>query len=91
MFDIGFWELILIAVVALLVVGPERLPGLVKDVLRWSRAIQRFIITTKRDIERELDFDLNKDLDSRLDDMDELMKIAPDQDNKPADSGSKQA
>lgn len=83
--------MILIAVVALLVVGPERLPGLVKDVLRWSRAIQRFIISTKRDIERELDFDLNKDLNTRLDDMDELMKIAPDKENKPTDSDPKQA
>jgi len=89
MFDIGFWELIIIAVVALLVVGPERLPGLVKDVLRWSRAIQRFIISTKRDIERELDFDVKKDLNTRLEDLDELMKIAPDKDNKPADSGHK--
>ena len=91
MFDIGFWELIIIAVVALLVVGPERLPGLVKDVLRWSRAIQRFIISTKRDIERELDFDVNKDLNTRLDDLDELMKIAPDKNNKPVDSGQKQS
>jgi len=91
MFDIGFWELIIIAVVALLVVGPERLPGLVKDVLRWSRAIQRFVISTKRDIERELDFDLQKDLNTRMEDLDELMKIAPDQENKPADSGQKQS
>ena len=91
MFDIGFWELILIAVVALLVVGPERLPGLVKDVLRWSRAIQRFIVSTKRDIERELDFDVQKDLNTRLDDLDDLMKIAPDRDKKPVDSGQNQS
>lgn len=90
MFDIGFWELVLIAVVALLVVGPERLPGLVKDVLRWSRAIQRFIISTKRDIERELDFDVQKDLNTRIDDLDDLMKIAPDREKNPVDSGQKQ-
>ena len=90
MFDIGFWELILIAVVALLVVGPERLPGLVKDVLRWSRAIQRFIISTKRDIERELYFDLQKDLNTRLEDLDELMEIAPDKDTSPPDQTRKQ-
>lgn len=90
MFDIGFWELILIAVVALLVVGPEKLPGLVKDVLRWSRAIQRFVVSTKRDIERELDFDLQKDLNTRLEDLDELMEIAPDKDDAPADQARKQ-
>ena len=91
MFDIGFWELILIAIVALLVVGPEKLPGLVKDVLRWSRAIQRFIVSTKRDIERELDFDLQKDLNTRLEDLDELMEIAPDKDNVPSDQARKQS
>ena len=90
MFDIGFWELILIAVVALLVVGPENLPGLVKDVLRWSRGIQRFIVSTKRDIERELDFDLQKDLNTRLEDLDELMEIAPDKEDAPADQAPKQ-
>ena len=31
MFDIGFWELIVIAVIALLVVGPEQLPGFVRE------------------------------------------------------------
>ena len=30
MFDIGFWEIIVIAIVALLVVGPDKLPGLIK-------------------------------------------------------------
>jgi sec-independent protein translocase protein TatB len=32
MFDIGFWEIALVLVVALVVVGPERLPGLVRPV-----------------------------------------------------------
>lgn len=91
MFDIGLWELIIIAVVALLVVGPERLPGLVKDVLRWSRAIQRFVVSTKRDIERELDYDVQKDLNTRLEDLDDLMEIAPDKESKPADRNQKQA
>ena len=90
MFDIGFWELIIIGIVALLVVGPERLPGLVKDVLRWSRAIQRFVISTKRDIERELELDLQKDLDTRLGDLDGLMDIAPDKDDAPGEHIQKQ-
>ncbi len=80
MFDIGFWELIIIGIVALLVVGPEKLPGLVKDVLRWSRALQRFVVSTKRDIERELDLDVQKDLNTRLGELDSLMEIAPDKD-----------
>lgn len=91
MFDIGFWELIIIGIVALLVVGPERLPGLVKDVLRWSRAIQRFVVSTKRDIERELDLDLQKDMNARLEDLDGLMEIAPDKDGTPGEHVQKQS
>ena len=35
MFDIGFWELLLIAIISLLVAGPEKLPELVRDAGRW--------------------------------------------------------
>ena len=91
MFDIGFWELVIIGIVALLVVGPERLPGLVKDVLRWTRAIQRFVVSTKRDIERELDLDLKQDLDARIGEMDNLMEIAPDKDDTVKEHAHKQS
>ena len=36
MFDIGFWEIIVIAIVALLVVGPDKLPGLIRETSRPS-------------------------------------------------------
>lgn len=80
MFDIGFWEIVIIAMVALLVVGPDKLPGLIKDVARWSRKIRRFVIDTKRDIEREIDLEIEKDLPARITELDELMDIAPDKD-----------
>jgi len=84
MFDIGFWELVIISIVALLIVGPERMPGLIRDVGRWIRSIQRFIVQTRQDLERELDFEEDfkeeKDLMTSLRDMDELMDIAPDRD-----------
>ncbi len=41
MFGIGFWEMIVIAVLALLAVGPDRLPSMIKTVLRLYRQIQR--------------------------------------------------
>jgi sec-independent protein translocase protein TatB len=88
MFDIGFWELVIISIVALLIVGPERLPGLVRDVGRWSRAVRRFVAQTRQDLERELDFEEDfreeKDLASSLRNMDELMDIAPDRDQRQA-------
>jgi len=84
MFDIGFWELVIISIVALLIVGPERMPGLIRDVGRWIRSIQRFLVQTRQDLERELDFEEDfkeeKDLMTSLRDMDELMDIAPDRD-----------
>lgn len=54
MFDIGFWELVVVGVVALIVVGPERLPGLARTVGRWVGRARRFVSTVKADVEREV-------------------------------------
>lgn len=54
MFDIGFWELGLIAVIALLVVGPERLPGLARTLGVWVGRTRRFVASVKADFEREV-------------------------------------
>lgn len=88
MFDIGFWELVLIAVVALLVVGPDRLPGLIKETARWVTKIRRFVINTKREIEREIDLEgVEKDLSSRITELEQKVEQAPDksghEDEKP--------
>lgn len=56
MFGIGFVELIVISVVALLVVGPKRLPELGHFVGRGVREIQRLI----QEIKNEIDFDANR-------------------------------
>ncbi|EDN65377.1 twin-arginine translocation protein TatB [Beggiatoa sp. PS] len=54
MFDIGFWELCLIAVIALLVFGPEKLPGAARSTGLWIGRIRRMISSVKQDIDREL-------------------------------------
>ncbi len=81
MFDIGFWELVIISAVALLVAGPERLPELVREAGRWLAALRRFIMQTKTEIERELDLNgaLEKDLSTKIADLDTLARVAPDQ------------
>ena len=65
MFDIGFWELAIIGVIALLVVGPERMPGMVRTAGRWAGQIQRMARDLRREIEREAETDefraLNKE------------------------------
>lgn len=55
MFDIGFWELALVGLVALLVLGPERLPAFARTVGRWVGKAQRLTREFKRDLEREID------------------------------------
>lgn len=54
MFDIGFWELGLIGVVALLVIGPERLPGVARSAGMWIGRVRRFVSTTQAEINKEL-------------------------------------
>lgn len=54
MFDVGFWELVLIALVALLVFGPERLPRLVRETSLWVRKARSVVSSAKTEIDREL-------------------------------------
>ncbi|MBB6519846.1 Sec-independent protein translocase protein TatB [Pseudoteredinibacter isoporae] len=57
MFDIGFFELLLIAVVGLVVIGPERLPGTLRKLaLYWGR-IKRSISDTRQEIEQQIGAD----------------------------------
>ena len=54
MFDVGFSELLLIALVALVVFGPERLPKLVKETSYWIRKVKSTMNSAKSEIDREL-------------------------------------
>lgn len=54
MFDVGFWELILIAVVALVVVGPEKLPRLARITGLWLGRANAQLQAIKNDISAEL-------------------------------------
>ena len=57
MFDIGFMELVLIAVVALIVVGPEKLPGAIRTTTLWIGRAKRSFNQVKSEIEREINTD----------------------------------
>jgi len=57
MFDIGFWGLCLIAVVALLILGPERLPMAARTAGLWIGKARRMIGNVKSEIDRELQLD----------------------------------
>lgn len=55
MFDIGFWEIFLILVLALIVIGPERLPRAAKTAGYWVGRARRFVEGVKSDVEQEFD------------------------------------
>jgi sec-independent protein translocase protein TatB len=63
MFEIGFWELALVAVVALLVFGPERLPRIARETALWIHKARSMISSAKKEINHELDLqDLKQSL-----------------------------
>lgn len=54
MFDIGFWELVLIAGIALIVIGPERLPKAANTVGRWVGQARRLARGLQAQVREEL-------------------------------------
>jgi sec-independent protein translocase protein TatB len=65
-FDIGFSEMILLAVVALIVLGPERLPKAARTAGELIGRLQRYVSGVKADIERELQLEELKKLQSQI-------------------------
>lgn len=57
MFDIGFFELLVVGVVGLLVIGPERLPETVRTVALWWGRLKRSIQSTRTEIEQQIGAD----------------------------------
>jgi sec-independent protein translocase protein TatB len=54
MFDVAFSELLVIAIVALIVIGPEKLPGVARTLGALIGRMQRYVSTVKADVERDL-------------------------------------
>lgn len=57
MFDIGFFELLLVAIVGLMVVGPERLPDAIRTTARWWSGIKRTLHNAREELEKEVGAD----------------------------------
>ena len=68
MFDIGFSELLLIAIVALIVIGPERLPTVARTLGHLLGRMQRYVNDVKADISREMELEELKKLQSSMED-----------------------
>jgi len=68
MFDIGFSELMVIGVVALLVIGPEKLPKVARTLGHLLGRAQRYVNDVKSDINREMQLDELKKLQAQVTD-----------------------
>ena len=68
MFDVGISELMVIAVVALVVIGPERLPKVARTAGLLLGRLQRYVSDVKADINREIQLDELKKLQQQVSD-----------------------
>ena len=77
MFDVGFQELTLIGVIALIVVGPERLPKMARTLGLWMGKIRYYVGQIKSDIDREVRAqELKEMLNKPAKELDDLYKVA---------------
>lgn len=75
MFDVGFWELVLIALLCLLVVGPERLPRLARTAGVIVGRAKLMVEKVKAEVDRELDAEaLREELDRSRRDIERGLK-----------------
>lgn len=75
MFDIGFLEIIIIGIVGLVVIGPERLPDVARTAGRWLGRVRRFISNVKADIDKEIQQEELKKAIERDAGLDEIKQI----------------
>jgi len=68
MFDIGFSELLVIAIVALIVIGPQRLPKVARTLGHLFGRMQRYVNDVKADISREMELDELKKMQASMED-----------------------
>jgi len=57
MFDFGFSEMVIVAIVGLVVLGPERLPKVARQAGQWLGKLQRYVADVKSDINRQMELD----------------------------------
>jgi len=84
MFDIGFWEIMLISIIGLVVLGPQRLPIAIKSVLKWVNTAKNMANSVKNEISQELELhEMNENMikatKQGLDTMDPDLKASIDE------------
>ena len=86
MFDSGFLEMLVIGIIALLVIGPERLPSVAAKVGKFIGKMKAFVATTREDIEKEIRADeLRNMLIMQKEEISELRDIVKNTQNEVVD------
>lgn len=79
MFDAGLWEFLIIFIIGLLVIGPERLPGVARKIGFWVGRARRFVANVRSDLEQEFRADeLKEILDRQNQEIEELKGMMSD-------------
>lgn len=78
MFDIGFSELIVIALVALIVIGPEKLPRVARTAGALLGRLQRYVSDVKSDIQREMQIEDLKRLQQQVEESARSLEVSVD-------------
>ena len=74
MFDVGFSEMLMVGLIALLVFGPERLPRVAKEAALWIKKLRSMANSVKQEIDRELQLqDLKESMDQRKREMENIL------------------
>lgn len=76
MFDVGFWEIVLIFVIMLIVVGPERLPQVIRTAGLWIGKARSMVASVRAEVERELNIDELRRSVMEQTDSEEFRKLA---------------
>ena len=78
MFDIGFWELITVTLIVLIMVRPENLPKFAKDAGKFLARLRNFISNAKKELAKEFKIEEVNELNNSINHIDKLMQNAPD-------------
>lgn len=78
MFEIGFSELVLVMIIGLIVLGPERLPVAVKTVAGWIRAMRTLASTVQNELTKELKLQELQDSLKKVEQSANLQNISPE-------------
>ncbi len=79
MFDLSFWEIVVIGIIAVIVVGPERLPGMAYTAGKWITKVKRFVANARAEVESEFNTaELRKLMNVQEEEMQKLRKLVED-------------